>query len=49
MRSLIEFWHFLRVRRHYWIWPAVTFLVVLGTVLILTQGAAIAPFIYSLF
>jgi hypothetical protein len=49
MRSVIELWRFLRARRRYWMWPAITFLIVLGTVLVFTQASAIGPFLYSLF
>jgi hypothetical protein len=49
MRSLLELWRFLRARRRYWMWPAITFLVVLGATLVLTQGTAIATMLYSLF
>jgi hypothetical protein len=49
MRSVIELWRFLRGRRRYWMWPAITFLLVLGAVLVFTQASAIGPFLYSLF
>jgi len=49
MRSLLELWGFLRSRRRYWMWPVVTFLVVLGATILLTQSAAIATLMYSLF
>lgn len=49
MRSFLELWAFLRARRRYWMWPAVVFLLVLGTLVVLTQSAVIGPFIYSLF
>ncbi len=46
---LSEFWMFIRVRKKYWLLPIVIFLVLLGTLIVLTQGSAIAPFIYALF
>jgi len=44
-----EFWRFLRVRRKYWLLPIVIMLAVFGGLIILAQGTAIAPFIYTLF
>lgn len=46
---IAEFWEFLKVRKKWWLLPIVTFLVLLGTLIVLTQGSAIAPFIYTLF
>ena len=46
---LTEFWRFLRVRKKYWLAPIVVVLVVLSLLIVLTQGSALAPFIYSLF
>jgi hypothetical protein len=44
-----EFWQFLKERKKWWLLPIVIFLVLLGALLILTEGSAIAPFIYTLF
>lgn len=44
-----EFWGFLRVRKKWWLAPIVILLLALGLVLVLTEGSALAPFIYSLF
>jgi len=44
-----EFWHFLRVRKKWWMIPIVVSLVLLGALIILTEGSALAPFIYALF
>jgi hypothetical protein len=46
---MMEFWQFLRVRKKYWLLPIVLILLVLGTLLILTEGSALAPFIYAIF
>ena len=46
---LIEFWEFMRVRKKYWLFPTVLLLVVFGGLIILAQGSAVAPFIYTLF
>jgi hypothetical protein len=44
-----EFWDFLRQRKKLWMLPIVIVLVTLGALIVLTQGSAIAPFIYTLF
>ena len=44
-----ELWVFLRVRKKFWLLPIVIMSVVFGGLLLLTQGSAIAPFIYTLF
>jgi Family of unknown function (DUF5989) len=46
---LNELWAFLRVRKKYWLTPIVLVLVVFGGLIILAQGSAVAPFIYTLF
>ena len=46
---LSEFWDFLKVRKKWWLLPIVIFLVLLGGLIILTQGSALAPFIYAIF
>ena len=49
MDTLVEFLRFLAHRKKYWLWPLVILLVLLGLFLVLVQGSALAPFIYSLF
>jgi hypothetical protein len=44
-----EFWEFLLARKKYWLIPICVLIFVLGLVLIVTEGSAIAPFIYALF
>jgi len=46
---LKEFWDFVKVRKKWWLLPVVIFLLLMGILLILTEGSAIAPFIYTLF
>jgi len=46
---LIEFWDFLKVRKKYWLLPILIVVVLFGALIILTQGTAIAPFIYTIF
>jgi len=49
MSFIAEFWAFLRMRKKYWLVPIVLFLLFFGGLIILTQGSAVAPFIYTLF
>jgi len=46
---LAEVWDFLRERKKWWIAPIIIFLVLLGALIVFTQGSAVAPFIYALF
>jgi len=46
---VMEFWAFLRVRKRLWLLPVIVVLVGFGALLLLAQGSAVAPFIYSLF
>ena len=45
----IEIWDFLMVRKKWWLAPIIIFLVLFGPLLVLTEGTAIAPFIYTLY
>jgi len=49
MSVLLEFWNFLRIRKKFWLTPILVLLVVFGGLIVLVQGSAIAPFIYTLF
>lgn len=49
MSMISELWRFARVRKKYWLLPIIIVMFVFGGLLILTQGSAIAPFIYTLF
>jgi hypothetical protein len=44
-----EFWDFLKVRKKWWLAPIVILLALLGALIILTEGSAVAPFVYTLF
>ena len=46
---LKELWEFFKVRKKWWLAPIVIFLVLFGALIILTEGSALAPFIYALF
>ncbi len=43
------FWAFLRVRKKFWLAPLMIMMALFGALLVVTQGSAIAPFIYTLF
>jgi hypothetical protein len=49
MSFLRELWRFLRVRKKYWLLPIIIMMVLLGVLIVMTQGSAVAPFIYTLF
>ena len=49
MSLVLEFWKFLRVRKKLWLLPIIVILVLFGGLLILAQGSAVAPFIYTIF
>jgi hypothetical protein len=44
-----ELWGFMRVRKKFWLGPILLMLVLLGLLIVFTQGSALAPFIYALF
>jgi hypothetical protein len=44
-----ELWAFMKVRKKWWLGPIVVMLVLLGLLIVLTSGTAVAPFIYTLF
>jgi hypothetical protein len=45
----MELWAFLKERKKFWLLPIIMFLGLLGTLIVLTEGSAVAPFIYTLF
>ncbi len=44
-----EFWAFLRIRKKWWLMPIIIVMVLVGTLLVLAEGSALAPFIYTIF
>jgi hypothetical protein len=46
---VMELWAFLKERKKFWLLPIIVVLVLLGSLIVLTQGSAVAPFIYTLF
>ena len=46
---LKELWAFMKARKKFWLLPIIILLLLLGALLVLAQGSAVAPFIYTLF
>ena len=44
-----ELWAFMRVRKKWWLGPIVVVMLLLSVLIVLTEGSAVAPFIYALF
>jgi|TARA_B110000858_G_scaffold188576_1_gene234280 hypothetical protein len=44
-----EFFEFLKVRKKYWLFPIIIVLALFGILIVLSQGSAVAPFIYTIF
>ena len=49
MSFLNELWEFLRERKKFWLLPIILILLLMGGLLVFTQGSAVAPFVYTLF
>ncbi len=49
MSFVLEMWGFLRERKKFWLYPIVIVLGLFGVLIVLSQGSAVAPFIYTLF
>lgn len=49
MSMIKELWAFLRARKKFWLWPIFIMMGLLGLLIVLAQGSAVAPFIYTLF
>ena len=46
---LKDLWGFMKVRKKFWLAPIILILLLLGALIVLSQGSAVAPFIYTLF
>ena len=44
-----DLWGFMRARKKFWLAPIIVIMLLLGALIVLTQGSAVAPFIYTLF
>ncbi|MEN8217055.1 MAG: DUF5989 family protein [Pseudomonadota bacterium] len=49
LELLKDLWAFMKVRKKFWLAPIIIVLLLLGGLIVLTQGSAVAPFIYTLF
>jgi hypothetical protein len=49
MSFIKELWNFMRVRKKFWLWPILLMMALFGALIALSQGSAVAPFIYTLF
>jgi len=49
LELLKDLWGFMKVRKKFWLAPVIIVLLMLGVLLVLSQGSAVAPFIYTLF
>ena len=49
MSLLKELWAFLKARKKFWLAPIIAIMLLLGVLIVLAQGSAIAPFVYTLF
>lgn len=49
MSFALEFFRFMRVRKKYWLMPILLMMAIFGGLVVLSQGSAVAPFIYTLF
>jgi hypothetical protein len=49
MSFVAELWQFMRSRKKYWLLPIVLMMALFGGLIVLTQGTAVAPFIYTVF
>jgi len=49
MSFLLELWAFMKARKKFWLLPIIIMMLMFGGLIVLTQGSAIAPFIYTIF
>ena len=49
MTFVAELWQFMRARKKFWLLPIILMMALFGGLIVLTQGSAVAPFIYTLF
>ncbi len=49
MSFVAELWEFMRVRKKFWLFPIVIMSLMFGGLVVLSQGSAVAPFIYTIF
>lgn len=49
LQTVVELWDFLKVSKRWWLLPAVILLLLLGIMVVIAEGSALAPFVYTLF
>ena len=49
MSFIEELWRFMRARKKFWLLPIMLMMAIFGALIVLSQGSAVAPFIYTLF
>jgi len=49
MSFIKELWSFMRVRKKFWLLPIMLMMALFGALIVLSQGSAVAPFVYTLF
>ena len=49
MSFIRELWNFMRVRKKFWLLPIMLMMALFGALIVLSQGSAVAPFVYTLF
>ena len=49
MSFLKELWEYIKIRKKYWLGPIIIIMLLLGVLIVLAEGSAVAPFIYTLF
>ena len=49
MSFIKELWNFMRIRKKFWLLPIMLVMALFGGIIVLSQGSAVAPFIYTLF
>jgi hypothetical protein len=49
MSFIKELWSFIRVRKKFWLLPILLMMALFGALIVLSQGSAVAPFVYTLF
>ena len=49
MSFIKELWNFMRIRKKFWLLPIMLIMALFGALIVLSQGSAVAPFVYTLF
>jgi|TARA_B100002003_G_C13821091_1_gene404197 hypothetical protein len=49
MSFIKELWNFMRIRKKFWLLPILLMMALFGALIVMSQGSAVAPFIYTLF